>query len=415
MLAAKLTPRLVEPRLVEALEDAPVVLLHGPRQSGKSTLVREVGKAHGRVYLSFDDDVVREAATSDPVGFVLDLPEHVTLDEIQRVPQLFTSLKSAVDRDRTPGRFLLTGSANVLLLPRLADSLAGRMAVLQLHPFAQVEIERTHPGFLDRLLTGRWQVRRTQRLGINLAERIVAGGFPPALDRSSHRRRAAWYRDYVMAITQRDVRDLARIGALEALPKLVASVASQTGRLANVSDLAAPFELSRPTIRDYLTLLRHVFLVTELPAWHRNRLQRLVKAPKLHLGDTGLAAAMLGLGAEDLLADRQAYGQLLETFVVQELRRQAAGYGEDLRFHHYRDRDGYEVDVVIEHSGRKVVGIEVKAAATVTDADFRGLRQLARAAGADFIAGVILYDGEVSVPFGNGLHAVPVGDLWEAA
>ena len=394
-------PRIVEPRLAKALEDAPVVLLHGPRQSGKSTLVRSVGEAHGRTYLSFDDDVVHAAASSDPVGFVLDLPARVTLDEIQRVPQLFTTLKAAVDRNRTPGRFLLTGSANVLLLPRLADSLAGRMAVLRLHPFAQVEVERAPAGFLDRLLTGGWAVRRTQRLGPNLAERIVAGGYPPALGRPSHRRRAAWYRDYVMAITQRDVRDLARIGALEALPKLVASVASQTARLVNVSALAAPFEVSRPTIRDYLTLLQHVFMVMELPAWHRNRLQRLVKAPKLHMGDTGVAAAVLGLGADDLVADRHAYGQLLETFVVQELMRQAAGHEHDLCFHHFRDRDGYDVDVVIERAGRAVAGVEVKAAATVTDADFRGLRRLARAAGDDFVAGVILYDGEVSAPFGE--------------
>lgn len=413
MPGSDFVPRIVEPRLAEALEDAPVVLLHGPRQSGKSTLVRAVGEAHGRTYLSFDDDVVHEAASSDPVGFVLDLPARVTLDEIQRVPQLFTTLKAAVDRNRTPGRFLLTGSANVLLLPRLADSLAGRMAVLRLHPFAQVEVERAPAGFLDRLLTGGWAVRRTQRLGPNLAERIVAGGYPPALGRPSHRRRAAWYRDYVMAITQRDVRDLARIGALETLPRLVASVASQTARLVNVSGLAAPFEVSRPTIRDYLTLLQHVFMVMELPAWHRNRLQRLVKAPKLHMGDTGVAAAVLGLGADDLVADRHAYGQLLETFVVQELIRQAAGHEDDLRFHHFRDRDGYEVDVVIERAGRAVAGVEVKAAATVTDADFRGLRQLARAAGDAFVAGVVLYDGEVSAPFGERLYAVPVRDLWE--
>ena len=414
MPGSDFVPRIIEPRLVEALEDAPVVLLHGPRQSGKSTLVREVGEADGRAYFSFDDDVVREAAASDPVGFVMDLPARVTLDEIQRVPQLFTTLKAAVDRDRTPGRFLLTGSANVLLMPRLADSLAGRMAVLRLHPFAQVEIERSAPSFLDRLLMGGWSIRRTQRLGANLAERIVAGGYPPALGRPTQRRRAAWYRDYVMAITQRDVRDLARIGALEALPRLVASIATQTARLVNVSELAAPFEISRPTIRDYLTLLQHVFLVMELPAWHRNRLQRLVKAPKLHMGDTGLAAAVLGLGADDLLADRHAYGQLLETFVVQELRRQAAGHEDDLRFHHFRDRDGYEVDVVIERAGRSVAGVEVKAAATVTDADFRGLRRLARAAGDDFVAGVILYDGEVSAPFGERLHAVPLRYLWEA-
>ncbi|HTR72691.1 MAG TPA: ATP-binding protein, partial [Solirubrobacteraceae bacterium] len=348
MERARMLPRLVEPRVEEALGDSPVVLIHGPRQSGKTTLAQRVGARRGYVYLSLDDDVLRAAAEADPVRFVADLPSRVTLDEVQRVPRLFTALKVAVDRDRQPGRFLLTGSANVLLLPKLADSLAGRMALVRLLPFAQCEIEERRAAFLDQLFDGAFKTRRAERLGPRLAERIVAGGYPAALARPTPRRTAAWYRDYVETMVQRDVRGLARIASLDALPRLLALAAGQTARLLNVTDLAGPFQLSRPTIRDYVTLLEQVFLVEELPPWHSNRLSRLVKTPKLHVGDAGLAATLLGLDAGSLYEDRGTFGQLVETFVYQELRRQTTGGEGEIRFHHFRDKDGYEVDVVLE-------------------------------------------------------------------
>jgi len=404
---------LVEPRLQEALADSPVVLIHGPRQCGKTTLAQHVGKKLGYEYFNLDEDVPRAAAEADPVGFVAELSEHVILDEVQRVPSLFTALKVAVDRDRTPGRFLLTGSANVLLVPQLADSLAGRIEILRLYPFAQCEIEEQDAPFLDRLFEGRFKTSRGVRLGRLLAERVVAGGYPAALARSTPRRRATWYRNLVETLVQRDVRSLARISSLEALPRLLALAAGQTAHLLNVADLAGPFQLSRPTIRDYVTLLEHVFLIEELPPWHSNRLSRLVKKPKLHVCDTGLAAALLGLDTDALYEDRQAYGQLLETFVLGELRRLASGHEDEIRFHHFRDKDGYEVDVVLEHTGRKLAGLEVKASSTVTSADFRGLRKFARAAGKRFTAGVVLYDGETSVGFGDNLYAVPIRALWE--
>jgi hypothetical protein len=412
MEADRALPRLVEPRLEEALDDTPAVLIHGPRQCGKTTLARRVGARRGYTYFDFDDDVVRAAAETDPVGFVGDLHERAVLDEVQRVPHLFTALKAAIDRDRAPGRFLLTGSANVLLVPKLADSLAGRLEILRLHPFAQCELEERESGFLDALFGGGFGVQTVERLGARLAERIVGGGFPAALARATSRRRRAWYRGYVETMVQRDVRDLARIASLDALPRLLALAAGQTARLLNVSDLAGPFQLSRPTIRDYVTLLERVFLLEELTPWHRNRLSRLVKTPKLHLGDTGVGAALLGLDASDLYADREVLGHLLETFVYQELRRQASGSADEVRFHHFRDKDAYEVDVVLER-GSRIAGVEVKAGATVTATDFRGLRRLAGAAGAAFVAGVVLYDGEASVGFGDSLYAVPVRCLWE--
>ena len=408
-----LYPRYAEPRLTEALTDSPVVLIHGPRQCGKTTLARVVGERIGYAYISFDDDVARSAAEADPTGFVAELPERVILDEVQRVPALFAALKSIVDRKRVTGRFILTGSANVLLVPKLADSLAGRMQILRLHPLAQCELTRRVPGFLNALFESGFKTRRTERLAGQLAERIAAGGYPAALARPSARRRAAWYRDYLEALVQRDVRDLARISSLDALPRLLALAAAQTARLLNMSDLASPFQLSRPTIRDYVTLLERVFLLETLPPWHSNCLSRLVKTPKLHLGDTGLACALLGADAAALAADRSLLGQLLETFVFQELRRQASWYDEPFAFFHYRDKDGLEVDIVIERGARRLAGVEVKASATVTPADFRGLRKLKEAAGKRFTGGVVLYDGETSASFGEGLYAVPLRALWE--
>jgi len=406
-------PRYATGLLEQALADSPVVLIHGPRQCGKTTLAQAVGEARGYQYFTFDDAVTLAAASSDPVGFVGDLPERVILDEVQRVPALFTTLKRAVDRDRRPGRFLLTGSANVLLIPALADSLAGRMEILRLHPLAQAELAGKEPTFFDALFGRGFTARPYQRLGQDLIRRIVAGGYPAALARSTAKRRATWYRDYVETLVQRDVRDLARIASLDALPRLLTLAAGQTARLINVSDLAAPFQLSRPTIRDYVTLLERIFLLEELPPWHSNRLSRLIKTPKLHLTDTGVAAALLGLDEAAVSQDRGILGQLLETFVVQELRRQASWSDEDLRFHHLRDRDGVEVDLLIERGGQAVAAVEVKASATVTAADFSGIRKLRGAVGKRFATGVVLHDGEASIGFGDGLYAVPIRALWE--
>jgi len=408
-----LYPRYAESRLTDALADSPVVLIHGPRQCGKTTLARMVGEPIGYAYVSFDDDVARAAAEADPMGFVADLPQRTILDEVQRVPALFTALKTTVDRKRVAGSFMLTGSANVLLLPKLADSLVGRMQLLRLHPLAQCELGRRAPRFLDTLFAGAFKTKRSERLAGQLAARIAAGGYPAALARTTERRRATWYRDYLEALVQRDVRELARISALDALPRLVSLAAAQTARLLNFADLAAPFQLSRPTIRDYVTLLERVFLLETLPPWHSNRLSRLVKTPKLHLGDSGLACALLGVDATSLAADRPLLGQLLETFVFQELRRQASWRDEPVGFFHFRDKDGAEVDIVLERGARELAGVEVKASATVTVADFRGIRKLREAAGKRFAAGAVLYDGEITASFGDGLFAVPLRALWD--
>ncbi len=310
-------------------------------------------------------------------------------------------------------RFILTGSANVLFVPNRSESLAGRMGILRLHPLAPAEVEGTRPQFLDRLFRGGFRTGLTERLGADLSQRIVDGGYPAALKRRAAARRRAWYRDYVETQIQRDVRDLTRVRSLDALPKLLAAAASQTARLINVADLSAPFELTRQTIHEYVTVLDRVFLAERLPSWHTNRLSRLVKRPKLHVGDTGVACSLLGMDAAALAGDRTLLGQMMETFVFQELRRQASWRPHPIEFFHFRDRDDFEVDIVLEQGHTRVAGVEVKAGATVLETDLRGLRKLRSAAGAHFLAGVVVYDGTSTINFGDSLFAVPVRKLWE--
>jgi len=414
MKADPLYPRFVEAALADAIQDTPVVLIHGPRQCGKTTLAQMFGKANSYAYFSFDDDVVAAAARVDPAGFVADLPLKTILDEVQHVPEVFSALKLSVDRDRAPGRCILTGSANALLVPQLADSLAGRMEIIRLHPLAQCEISGEPPGFVDTLFGSGFPTSTHDRLGRELLTRIATGGYPAAIARSTPRRQTAWYRNYIRTLIQRDVQDLARIRNLDALPRLLELVAGQTTRLRNIADLSGPFQLSRPTIQDYVTLLEAIFLIDTLPPWHSNRLKRLVKSPKIHVGDTGVACALLGITNQSLAEDRGGLGHLLETFVFQELRRQASWHSAEIRFHHFRDRDGCKVDIVLEQPGQRIAGIEVKASATVKDRDFRGLRKLKSAAGESFRSGVVLYDGETSAAFGNDLSAVPIRRLWES-
>ncbi|MCY3876450.1 MAG: ATP-binding protein [Rhodobacteraceae bacterium] len=429
-------PRSVEHRLVEALEDSPVVLIHGPRQCGKTTLAQVTcapnylawsgdrsvwghsREDRGYRYFSFDDPVTRNGARADPMGFVADLPERVILDEVQRVPELFDAIKLSVDRRRAPGRFLLTGSTNVFLVPKLSESLAGRIQIVPLHPLTQFELtghsnpSRPDAGFLNALFGDGFPIFQCERLGGQLVEKIVAGGYPAALARPTPRRQANWYRDYVEALVQRDARDITRVRSLDVLPRLLRAAAAHTAQLFNLSGLASPFELSRPSIGDYVTLLERLFLLERLPAWHSNRLKRLVKSPKLHLTDTGLAAALLGTDTKAFTADRTLLGSLVETFVYQELRRQASWRDTPTEFFHFRDKDGVETDIVIEQTSGAVAGVEIKVAATVTSTDFRGLRKLEKAVGSRFVRGIVLYDGETSIPFGNRFHAVPMSRMW---
>lgn len=413
MAAPKQFPRFIETRLREALDDTPVVLIHGPRQCGKTTLAQKVGEELDHEYLTFDDPTTVEAALADPAAFANSLPKHAILDEVQRVPELFSALKLNIDRHREPGRLILTGSANLLLMPQLSDSLAGRMETIRLHPLSRCEIAGRDSNFIERLFSGDHLTSAAPPLGDSLASLVTVGGFPPAIARSSSRR-AAWYSNFMDGLVQREVLNLAKIRSLDDLSKLLQIACASTSSLLNVSNLAQDFDFSRTTINDYLTLLEQVFMVDLLPAWHSKRLTRLVKSPKLHVSDTGLVCGLQDMGADALLADREYFGRVVETFVLEEVRRMASWNRRSVTLHHFREKGGAEVDLVLERSGREVAGVEVKLAQTVKSDDFRGLRRLAEASGDAFKCGVVIYDGERAAPFGEKLLAVPIRSLWEA-
>jgi predicted AAA+ superfamily ATPase len=400
--------------LREALRDTPVVLLNGARQTGKSTLVGSgmLGDHEAR-YLTLDEAGVLAAAEADPSGFLSGLEGPVILDEVQRSPGLFPAIKAEVDRDRRPGRFLLTGSANVLLLPRLSESLAGRMEILTLWPLSQGEIEGVKEGFVDAVFTGGLLSIPDGPGGTpNLHERLLRGGYPEVLGRSSESRRRAWFGSYVTTILQRDVRDLSNIEGLTELPRLLSLLAARSASLVNYAELSRSASMPQSTLKRYVSLLEATFLVSTLPAWSSNLGKRLVRSPKLLLCDTGLISGMQGLSAERLASDPVLIGPLLENFVAMELRKQSAWSDTQPRLFHFRTQTGQEVDLVMENAAGRIVGVEVKASATVGARDFRGLRALAEASGDRFRRGIVLYTGKTAVPFGENLHALPVGSLW---
>jgi len=400
----------------QALSDRPVVLLHGARQTGKTTLVRTLADAERPVrrYLTLDDAGVSAAAHADPAGFVAGLDGPVALDEVQRVPGLFLAIKAAVDRDRRPGRFLLTGSADVLLLPRLSESLAGRMEILTLWTLSQGEIERTREGFVDAVFAERLPpLPKSRRVATDLAERVVGGGYPELVAQGGQARRRAWFGAYVTTILQRDVRDLAHIEGLTALPRLLALLASRPMGLLNYADLARDSGLPQSTLKRYMALLETTFLVQTLPGWFSNLGKRLAKAPKIVMADTGLAAHLQGVDASRFRDDRTHLGPLLENFVVMELRKQVAWSRRLPQLFHFRTSEGREVDLVLEDREGRLVGIEIKAASSVGPGDVKGLRFLGDLAPRRLHRGVVLYAGDEIVPFGAKLHAVPIRALWE--
>jgi hypothetical protein len=423
-------PRHLAGPLREALADTPVVFLNGARQTGKTTLAKMLaGGAPGR-YLTLDDGHTL-AAAADPAGFIAGLsaePGTVVLDEVQLAPKLLPAIKAAVDRDRRPGRFLLTGSADVLLLPGVSESLAGRMEILTLQPLSQGEIAGRRETLVDALFAGSFRPgtrsgghaggKPPRRAGgapdrAELAERVTRGGYPEAVARARETRRAAWFDAYVRAIIQRDIRALSGIEGLALLPRLLALLAVRAGGLLNLAELSRALGIPHTTLQRYLALLELTFIFQPLSAWSANPGKRLVKAPKIHLSDTGLAARLAGVSTRLMLSDPARAGGLLEGFVLGELRKQAAWSKTLPRFHHFRTAAGREVDIVLEDHAGRVVGVEVKAAATLQPRDFDGLKALAQAAGKHWLRGIILHAGTEPLPFAADLHALPINALWD--
>ena len=405
--------RNIESALDAALKDTRVVLLNGARQTGKSTLAQKIAEQRDARYLTLDDETVLAVARNDPSALVRANPEMTVIDEVQRAPELFSAIKMEVDRNRTPGRFLLTGSANIFLLPRLSESLAGRMEILSLLPLSQDEIAGGRTAFVETLLSdANWRVRKSAVDRLDICRRIIAGGFPEALARQAGERRSAWFRSYLSSLIQRDVRDLSNIDGLTDLPRLLGLLAARSSALLNMSELSRSLGIAHSTLRRYLGLLEAIFIFQPLSAWSTNSGKRFVKSPKIHLVDTGLAAHLGGDIDPNALSQSSKIGPLLETFVVQELRKQLAWSKRAAAPFHFRSAAGREVDLVLEIPGGAVSGVEIKAAAKVGKADFAGLEALAEEAGKKFIRGVLLYFGDHVLPIGDKLAAVPVTELW---
>ena len=406
--------RMLQGKVLEAMKDTPVVFVAGSRQTGKSTLVQAMQAGlPDSDYRTMDDLNTLASARRDPKGFVAGLPSRAVLDEVQRAPELFLPIKVAVDRDRRPGRFVLTGSANVLALPRVSDSLAGRMEILTLWPLAQAEIEGTHPGFIDACFSGQaGSLRCPGRSRTTLLQRVLAGGYPEVLARATGQARARWFDGYLTTLVQRDVRDLAQIEGVIQLPPLLATLAARAGSPLNFADLGRNLAMNQMTVKRYIALFEALFLVVTLPPWSDNLGKRLAKTAKIYFNDAGLLAHLLGVDADGLAHQSVSKGALVENFAVMELMKLAANSQARPSLFHFRTSSGQEVDVVMETRRRDLVGVEIKAAATVADADFRGLHSFAAIAGKRLRAGIVLYAGRETLPFGDRMWAVPLEALW---
>ncbi|MGH2902075.1 MAG: ATP-binding protein [Solirubrobacteraceae bacterium] len=400
-----------------ALADTRVVVVLGARQVGKSTLVEQIaeGEPNGRPIITLDDDARRRGAIEDPTGFVADLDTPVAIDEVQRAPGLLLAIKQSVDTDQRPGRYLLTGSANILTAPTIADALTGRAEYLRLWPFSQAELREVAPGLIGALFVGGPPHVLDAASGRRAyAEMLVAGGFPEARRRLPDRR-VPFFDSYLDTVLDRDLGSIARVHDRANVRRLLTAVAATTGSTLNLNRISRDLGISTNTVRAHVDLLETLFLVYRLPAWHSNLLSRLAKAPKLHILDSGLLTYLLSANAERAWADPQVAGALFETFVVMEIVRQASVDPDPPRAFHFRDRHGHEVDMVLERRDGTVVGIEVKAAATAGRSDFHGLRLMRERLGERFAFGALLYTGPATVPFGDRLAAIPLQALWESA
>lgn len=409
-------PRFVRQRLEEALLDTPVVAVNGARQVGKSTLVADVvaDRRDGARIVTLDDATQLEAALLDPRSFV----EHdglLVIDEAQRAPELLAAVKATVDRQRTPGRFLLTGSTRLLTLPEMSESLAGRVEIVDLWPLSQGELERRPGCFVDALFA--WSAGLRVDSDVTRSDyddRICAGGFPEPLTRTG-RRRHAWFDSYATTVLQRMVLETAEVERLAAMPTLLRLCAARTGNVLNIRDLASDAGLPERTTSTYLGHLQSVFLLQLIPAWSRNLTSKVTHRPKVMLADSGLAADLLGVDAEALQRPTGPIGPLLETFVAMEVRKQLGWAETAAELFHFRDRGGIEVDLVLEARDGRVAGIEVRASSTVRAGDFKGLRLMRDRLGDQFVGGVVLHRGPEAVPFGDRLLALPVSALWHAS
>lgn len=415
-----LYPRYAETQIAEALADTPVAVIVGPRQSGKSTLAEQIAAEARAELLSLDDAALRGAANADPTGFIEERQLPLYIDEFQKAPALLDAIKRRVDRARRGGRpaagmFLLTGSANVWSTLQISESLTGRAQRIQLWTLSQGELIGARESFLSNLLSGEIAILHDQPVGRNpIAAAVVRGGYPEVLARPPGARRSRWLRDYLEMTLERDVLDLVdRPQQLDELPRLLRAAAGRIAGVIDFTSLGRAIEMKRDSVRRYLRLLELLFLVRQAPAWSPSLTPRAIRKPKLWIPDSGLACMLTGFDESRFLTDHSPMaGLLFENFVASEILKQASRLDSRVALYHYRTSDGQEVDIVGEGDDGAVVGIEVKLSATPHASDFGGLRHMRDRLGARFRAGVVVYTGSETLPFGERLWAVPTAAIW---
>ncbi len=396
-------PRALQPVLHRAARNYPIVTLTGPRQSGKTTLVKMAFPDHA--YVSLEDPDQREFATTDPRGFLAQYRGHVILDEAQRVPDLFSYIQTASDRDGTRGQYVLTGSQSFLLMRKISQSLAGRVAVLHLLPFSWAELQGRQPLAIASL--GRKTPSRSEPPKADLMDVLFTGFYPRIHD--THMPPQDWLSNYYRTYVERDVRELLNIGDLEAFGRFIRLCAGRNGQLLNLSSLANDCGISQPTARRWISVLEASFLVRLLRPHYRNFNKRLVKSPKLYFLDTGLLVYLLGIRSSNELRTHSSRGAIFESFVVSELLKNALNHGEEPDLHFWRDSTGHEVDLLLERGG-ELVPIEIKSGATLASDSFAGLRYWLDLAGTQDAPAVLVYGGDRSIRR-SGIVAYSWADL----
>lgn len=404
--------RKIKPHLMEALSDSSVVLIHGARQVGKSTLVKSLTESdYPAKYITFDDSSVLSAAQNNPHDFISGYSESLVIDEVQRVPEIFLAIKSYVDRNRKAGKFILTGSANVLLLPKISESLAGRMEILRLYPLAQNEISGDKRNLIDEISKDKFNPNKISTSD-DLINKVLSGGFPEMLTRKDRKRQKAWFNSYITTILQRDVRDIANIEKINELPKLLSLFASRAGTIFNYAEFSRSSGIAQTTLKRHVSLFEAIFMIQVLPAWSGNLSKRLFKTPKLYLNDTGLLSHLVGFESSRIHSDALLWGRILENFVFVEMLKQTSWSNFNLSLFHYRTASGQEIDFIIERNDGKLIAVEVKATSKIDAKDFNHIKAFEDETKDKFLRGILFYTGSEIIPFSKNLIALPINTLW---
>lgn len=403
--------RFLAVKLQEALSDTPVVMINGPRQSGKSTLIKQIAM-QDRTYITLDDVNLLDIARNDPIGLIRNA-NFLAIDEIQRAPELLLAIKKSVDEDRRPGRFLLTGSANIMTMPKISDSLAGRMETLHLLPLASSEIYFGKGHWLDFLFSGEITkiISSPKKAKFDLDKQLITGGYPEAIARKKSERRETWFLQYLEALIARDFQENDQIHKIEVVEKLLKIIAQMSGQLCNTTEIGSKIGIDAKTATKYISILERIFLVRRVSQWSANNYSRIIKMPKIFFLDSGLQCSLMRINEDNFEQERTKMGHILETFVFSELLKMISWARKPYAIYTYRDKDQIEVDFIIEDNRNRTIGVKVKRSATIRSEDFKGLKKIEKMAEASFILGVVLYDGNEILPISKKMWAIPISSI----